>query len=94
MRRSCVMVSISRNAVSYQLQRPSDKPLVDAINQVRQQHPCYGYRRTHMELTKGVKGITAVLNKLIMGYQSLFYKRFMGLKLGFGKPGCLISSSL
>ena len=57
MRRSCVMVSISRNAVTYKRQRPSDKSLVEEIDRVRQQHPCYGYRRTHMELTKGVKGI-------------------------------------
>ncbi len=26
-------------------------------NQVRKKHPCYGYRRTHRELTNGAKGV-------------------------------------
>jgi transposase InsO family protein len=48
---------ISRNAVDYVSRRPPDSRLVEAINRVRRKHPCYGYRRTHMELTNGTKGV-------------------------------------
>ncbi len=57
MRRSCVLSQISRNAVTYRPQRREDEDLVEAINAVRKKHPCYGYRRTHAELTQGVKGV-------------------------------------
>ena len=57
LRRGCVFVGISRNAVGYVSRRSPDSTLVEAINQVRQKHPCYGYRRTHMELTQRTKGI-------------------------------------
>lgn len=56
-RRSCVLTRISRNAVGYVSRRPPDSELVEAINEVRKKHPCYGYRRTHMELTEGVKDV-------------------------------------
>ena len=57
MRRSCVLLGISRNAVGYVRRRPADRQLVEEINKVRKKHPCYGYRRTHMELTDGAKGV-------------------------------------
>jgi transposase InsO family protein len=57
MRRSCVLSQISRGALGYVSRRPSDAALVDDINQVRKKHPCYGYRRTHAELTQGEKGV-------------------------------------
>ncbi len=57
LRRGCVLARISRNAVGYVSRRPPDSELVEAINAVRKKHPCYGYRRTHMELTEGVKGV-------------------------------------
>ena len=57
MRRSCVLSRISRNAVSYKPTRSEDEELVEQINAVRKKHPCYGYRRTHAELTQGIKGI-------------------------------------
>lgn len=56
-RRGCVLVRISRNAVGYASRRPADTGLVAQMNQVRAKHPCYGYRRTHRELTQGVKGV-------------------------------------
>ena len=56
MRRSCVFSQISRNAVTYEPKRREDEDLVEQINAVRKKHPCYGYRRTHAELTQGVKG--------------------------------------
>ena len=57
MRRSCALSRISRNAVGYVSRRPPDSQLVEAIRQVRHKHPCYGYRRTHMDLTQGAKGL-------------------------------------
>ena len=57
MRRSCVLSRISRNAVSYKPTRSEDEELVEQMNAVRKKHPCHGYRRTHTELTQGVKGI-------------------------------------
>lgn len=57
MRRSCALSRISRNAVGYVSRRPPDSQLLEAINRVRQKHPCYGYRRTHMDLTQGTKGV-------------------------------------
>jgi putative transposase len=57
MRRGCVFAGISRNAVGYVSRRSADNVLVDAINQVRRKHPCYGYRRTHKELTQRAKGV-------------------------------------
>jgi transposase InsO family protein len=57
MRRSCVLGSISRNAVGYVRRRAPDTALVDALNKVRKKHPCYGYRRSHAELTNGEKGV-------------------------------------
>ena len=57
MRRSCVLSRISRNAVSYKPKRSEHEELVEQMNAVRKKHPCYGYRRTHAELTQGVKGI-------------------------------------
>ncbi len=56
MRRSCVLSQISRNAVTYEPTRREDEDLVEQIHAVRKKHPCYGYRRTHAELTQGVKG--------------------------------------
>ncbi len=56
MRRGCVLSQISRNAVTYEPTRREDEDLVEQINAVRKKHPCYGYRRTHAELTQGVKG--------------------------------------
>jgi len=57
LRRGCVLAHISRNAVGYRSRRPPDSGLVAQMHQVRTKHPCYGYRRTHMELTQGVKGV-------------------------------------
>lgn len=57
MRRSCVLSSISRNAVGYVPRRASDVALVNELNKVRKKHPCYGYRRSHAELTNGEKGV-------------------------------------
>ena len=57
MRRGCVLARISRNAVGYVSRRPADSALLEEIKQVRQKHPCYGYRRTHAELTEGAKGV-------------------------------------
>jgi putative transposase len=57
MRRGCVFVGISRNAMGYVSRRCPDSALVEAINQVRRKHPCYGYRRTHKELTQRAKGV-------------------------------------
>ena len=57
LRRSCTLIRISRNAVGYVSRRPPDSGLVEEINQVRKKHPCYGYRRTHMDLTQGAKGV-------------------------------------
>jgi transposase InsO family protein len=57
MRRSCVLTRISRNAVGYVPRRPPDTALVEDINDVRKKHPCYGYRRTHAQLTQGEKGV-------------------------------------
>ena len=56
-RRSCVLAHISRNAVGYVSRRSADSELIEEINEVRKKHPCYGYRRTHMELTQGDKGV-------------------------------------
>ena len=56
-RRGCVFVGMSRNAVGYVSRRCPDSALVAAINQVRRKHPCYGYRRTHKELTQRAKGV-------------------------------------
>ena len=56
-RRSCVLIRISRNALTYEHRRPEDEVLVEEINAVRKKHPCYGYRRTHAELTQGEKGV-------------------------------------
>ena len=57
MRRGCVLTQISRNAVGYVSRRVPDTALVADINRVRKKHPCYGYRRTHAELTQGTKGV-------------------------------------
>ena len=57
MRRGCVFAGISRNAVGYVSHRVPDAVLVDAIRQVQRNHPCYGYRRTHQELTGRAKGV-------------------------------------
>lgn len=57
LRRSCALSRISRNAVGYVSRRPADMELVEDINRVRKKHPCYGYRRTHRELTQGEKGV-------------------------------------
>lgn len=57
MRRSCVLVRVSRNAVGYVKRRPSDDALVMQIDEVQKKYPCYGYRRTHAELTKERKGM-------------------------------------
>lgn len=57
LRRGCVVASISRNAVGYVSRRTSDTALIEDINRVRKKHPCYGYRRTHAELTQGDKGV-------------------------------------
>ena len=43
--------------MGYVSRRPPDSALVAQMHQVRTKHPCYGYRRTHMELTQGVKGV-------------------------------------
>ncbi len=56
-RRSCVLANISRNAVGYVPRRVPDTALVDELNKVRKKHPCYGYRRSHAELTNGEKGV-------------------------------------
>ena len=53
MRRGCVLASISRNAVGYVPRRAPDT----ALSEVRKKHPCYGYRRSHAELTNGEKGV-------------------------------------
>lgn len=57
MRRSCALSGISRNGARYLPRRAPDTRLVSDINKVRKKHPCYGYRRTHAELTKGEKGV-------------------------------------
>jgi transposase InsO family protein len=56
-RRGCALARISRNAVSYVSRRAPDGELVEAIQGVREKHPCYGYRRTHAEITQGAKGM-------------------------------------
>ena len=57
MRRGCVVAGISRNAVGYVSHKPPDTALVEDLNRVRKKHPCYGYRRSHAELTQGEKGM-------------------------------------
>lgn len=57
MRRSCALVRVSRNAVGYVSRRPADTAVLVQIDQVRKKHPCYGYRRTHAEMTNGEKGV-------------------------------------
>ena len=57
MRRSCVLASISRNAMGYVRRRPPDSALIEKLNEVRKKHPSYGYRRSHAELTDGEKGM-------------------------------------
>ncbi len=57
MRRGCVLVGISRNAVGYVSRRPPDDGLVEAINRVRRRHRCYGYRRVHRDLTGRARGV-------------------------------------
>ena len=56
-RRGCVVAGISRNAVGYVSRKAPDTALVEDILGVRKRHPCYGYRRTHAELTQGEKGV-------------------------------------
>jgi len=56
-RRSCVLTRISRNAVGYVSRRPSDSGLVEKLEQVRDKHPAYGYRRAHHEITQGEKQV-------------------------------------
>ena len=56
-RRGCVFARMSRNALRYVSRKPSDETLLAQICQVRKKHACYGYRRTHWELTKGSKGV-------------------------------------
>jgi putative transposase len=57
MRRSCALVRVSRNAVGYVSRRPADTEVLAQINGVRKKHSCYGYRRTHAEITHGEKGV-------------------------------------
>lgn len=56
-RRGGALSRISRNAVGCVSRRPSDDVLLTAINEARQKHTCYSYRRIHRPLAGEAKGV-------------------------------------